>query len=196
MRVINPITDYLAKSLMTANGDLITRTAGVPARLALGNAMELLGVNSGGTGPQYFKGEQFVDMRIATNQPINSGSNTVVQYDAAVSDDYGLYDNVTNYNFTRAEAGIYLCIAGAQLQNIAAGNNVLFSIISGGSTVKTARIYNEGAAAKTLPLFVSSIVDLRGAVDDIEIRILHGEGTARSTSASTSECRLTIGRIF
>lgn len=43
----------IAAATLTTNGDLLTRTAGVPARLALGSALQVLRVNAGATALEF-----------------------------------------------------------------------------------------------------------------------------------------------
>ena len=65
----------VANSVLTTNGDLLTRTAGVPARLGLGSARQRLRTNEGATALEYVARPYLVFKATRnTTQTGNSGS--------------------------------------------------------------------------------------------------------------------------
>lgn len=129
----------IAAATLTTNGDLLTRTAGVPARLGLGSALQVLRTNAGATALEFAdpSGGGFAQQiarfsRITSAQGSLSGSyaaNTVA-YNSEELDEGavwsnsggtltlasggdGEYDIVVNCHYTGAEGIFILSVNGA-----------------------------------------------------------------------------------
>lgn len=108
----------IAAATLTTNGDLLTRTAGVPARLGLGSSLQVLRTNAGATAlefadpsgggftPKYARIE-----RITSDQTGISGSYAVdyLQYNSEAVDVDGIL-TISGDDVTLAAAGTYLIL--------------------------------------------------------------------------------------
>lgn len=53
MKITSIITDYIARTILTVNGDLLTRVGGVLTRFGIGTAGQVLRSNSGATAVEW-----------------------------------------------------------------------------------------------------------------------------------------------
>lgn len=141
----------IAAATLTTNGDLLTRTAGVPARLGLGSALQVLRTNaeatalefadpSGGFTPKYAR-----ISRDTSNQTGISGSfaEDYLQYNSEATDPDGLV-TISGDDVTFAAAGTYLL-----LQHVYGMAGGYFGLHVNGSYID--RLQSTGAAYEALP---------------------------------------------
>lgn len=91
----------IAAATLTTNGDLLTRTAGVPARLGLGSALQVLRTNAGATALEFAdpSGGAVCQVarfsRVTSDQGSLSGSyaRNIVAYNEETQDDAGEWSN-------------------------------------------------------------------------------------------------------
>lgn len=108
MQIVTPVTDYIPASLLTTNGDIVERLAGVNARLGA-RAM-------------------FRAHRSAV-QTLVTGTQTLVEYDVEDFDIGGNYDHVTDFDFTVPRDGYYMFAAGVSIGNIGPNKVIALYII-------------------------------------------------------------------
>jgi hypothetical protein len=143
--------NVLLANILTANGDLLTRTAGVPAPLALGTALHGLRVNAAGTGLEYaaisggFTPQYARISRGTSDQTGISGSfaEDYLQYNSEDTDPDGLV-TISGDDVTFAAAGTYLI-----LQHVYGMGGGFFSLHINGTHVN--RIQTNGATYEALP---------------------------------------------
>jgi hypothetical protein len=102
MEITNPVTDYIPKSILTTQGDLVVKGVAQPERLA-----------------------QRACCYVRRNgvQAIPSGAPTAVQFNDVVFDRNGDFDITTNYRFDVPRTGYYLVTGMVRWNNGAAGIN-------------------------------------------------------------------------
>lgn len=138
---------FAALSPMTANGDLITRAAGIPARLALGTANQVAVVNPGGTALIYAKlGAVHFDSAFKVGQRVGAiisvedvdidaaaGSDTQINFPAGVTRIIVrrvILESTVNLTGSAARLGIYTAIAKGGQIVVADPNSQLTTLVS------------------------------------------------------------------
>lgn len=106
------LADVLEAALMTGDGDLLIRAAGVVQRLAAGANDKILTMVAGVPGwadaPAGFEGGAKCRITKGSAQSFVDNAYDKVEYDTEVYDLDGEYDNAINYRFTAAETGYYM----------------------------------------------------------------------------------------
>lgn len=99
MQIVVPVTDYIRRSILTANQDMVIRAGGIPARAPMGH---------------YFFAYK------GSNQSIPDNANTVIQLNATLHDFESDWDT-GNYRYTSSGDELWLVIAHARLINGGSG---------------------------------------------------------------------------
>jgi len=137
----------IAAATLTTNGDLLTRTAGVPARLGMGSALQVLRVNAGATALEFAAAAsggnaaiKCVLTKSANQSALSSGSDNVITWDTEVTDSGGYHDNGSNterVTIPTGGDGDYLIIACCDL-DFTGDNVVEFGFRKNGTATKRA----------------------------------------------------------
>jgi hypothetical protein len=171
-------------SPMTTNGDLITRVAGIPARLAVGSAGQVLGVSS--SLPAWVSPLIFAKYRRGTAQSIPNNTITIIDYATVDSYASSLVTTGATWKFTATTARTYSVKVAANLTSgggwIAAEGAALMVYKNGALEDILCEWVAEATHTNSVNLRGSTDIDLV-ATDYIDIRIYQNSGAAINLSA-------------
>ena len=136
---------------------------------------------------EYAEGQQIMISTMSANQNITNNTQTKVQFDTERFDTNSNYDSATNYRFTPTVAGKYQINAGLGTNaNVTNPTHVQILIYKNGS------IYNRynsiGNASNYQTPIISSIIDLNGSTDYVEIYVVYEGANGGFIDTSTGRC--------
>lgn len=163
------------------SGDTITVPSG--ATMDLSNATQ---TGVGGVNTPAF------EAYVSSNQSIGDQTLTKIQFNTEKFDTDNAYDNSTNYRFTPQTSGKYFVYASAIAFSSNGGYDdvqyVSLELYKSGSRVSQA-IYDLGSRQRQMTPVISTIVDMNGSTDYLEVHAeinAHtGNGVLRGDSAKT-----------
>jgi len=125
MRLAQIISDYIRRSILITQGDLVVRGASQPERLASGALFTYLRGKGAGVIPAYEAEPTIPAMRatLSVSQSIPTGAWTIVQFDGTDYDTTNYFDGVNN-RWICGVAGKYLIIVNIVLGAIPDGTLV------------------------------------------------------------------------
>ncbi len=142
----------------------------------------------GATGTNSFG---FRAHRTANQINIATGVETKVQLNVEGYDPQGDFDAVTNFRYTPSKAGKYLFTGLVQFGDIADGA-VAQSIIKLNGSTPISQVGDYSASASNDPWALSStIFDMNGTTDFVELFCFHQHGSNRNITGSQEACYLT-----
>ena len=129
---------------------------------------------------------------VSSNQNIGDSTLTKIQFNTEKFDTANAYDNSTNYRFTPQTSGKYFVYASAIAFSSNGGYDdvqyVSLELYKSGSRVSQA-IYDLGSRQRQMTPVISTIVDMNGSTDYLEVHAeinAHtGSGVLRGDSAKT-----------
>ena len=175
------IEDYIPASTMTTRGDMVTRDASEPIRLAVGSANTIL--RSDGTDPSWGGLEGVLALvrteKAAASQSIPAGAWTKVAFDVETWDNKNIYDTGT-YRCTPSNAGKYIVYIIVQWETIASGKNFYVAIYNNGVIGSYSRRNLTNSAVTNYSMTISSMETMNGSTDYIEAYVYQGDTVARN----------------
>jgi hypothetical protein len=130
----------------------------------------------------------------STAQVIGSASFTKVQLGTEVFDTGGTYDSVTNYRWTPDVAGKYVVAAGVSYGSATDAMLLIAAIYKNGANYRSGFIRTSGTG--TQGATVSTVVDMNGTTDYIELYTYQDSGSNKSLFTSSAYNFLEAGRIL
>lgn len=125
MEIVQVVTDYIRRSLLTATGDMVVRGATIPERLTAGAVGTYLKGKGAGVLPAYESEVVMLGCRVGL------GSAQVVTVDTWIkinldTEDYDIGDNfnVVTHRWTCPQAGYYQIAVNIQVLSIELGGKV------------------------------------------------------------------------
>jgi hypothetical protein len=179
---VDTIQDQAGNNIINESSDTITIGAsGDTVTIPSGATISNLGTASGfGVNTPAF------EAYFGSNATISDDTETTAAFNTEAFDTNGCYDNVTNYRFTPTVAGKYFCYSQIRF-NSGTSNNILScwlvfrkngNYYHGGSVPVFQP--NSSAYATNVTLHISSIIDLNGSTDyvDVGVNLNVASGTA------------------
>lgn len=172
------------------DGELITWDAsGAPAAVAVGTAGHVLTSGGAGVAPTFqvnAAGGGFVGFRgeRATAQTVASGSYVKVQLNSEAYDTEGDFDPTTNYRHTPSVAGYWQYIACTSMDGVAADKYLATAIYKNGSSDTETILYT--SATQYPYVQASTVINMNGSTDYVELYVQHNHGSDRDTQAYTT----------
>lgn len=134
--------------------------------------------SSGGDGFRGFRASR------STAQTITTSTSTKIQLNTEEYDTNGEYDPTTNYRHTPTAAGKWLYIGTGSVVLLADGAALNVKIYKNGSAVNESKY----PASASMSVWGSSttILDMNGTTDYVELYLSHNHGSNRDTDAFAS----------
>jgi hypothetical protein len=172
----NTIDNISGSSTLTI-GDSNASTVSIPKNITLGASGTTITVPSGATitnnGTQSGFGgvnTPAFEAYLNSNQSIPQTTATKVLFDIERFDTNNAYDNTTNYRFQPTTAGKYFVYSNLNLQ---CTGYVLYvssqQIRKNGSSIQSSAMVFNNNTQNSSPMYASSIIDLNGSTDYVEI---------------------------
>lgn len=179
MRLVQVITDYIRRAILTTQGDLVVRGAAQPERLASGALDTYLRGKGAGVIPAYEAEPTIPAMRatLSANQSVPTSTWTKINFDGTDYDTTSDFD-VVNHKWVCSEAGIYLIVNNLAIADLLADR-------IGNMIIKVNGNFQGGfvsiAHATTTSLRLSSNDILSLSVNDyVELFVFHTHGANRN----------------
>lgn len=115
--------------------------------------------------------------KISTNQSINSGTITKIQFNTEVIDSTSAYDPTTNYRFTAPQGGNYLIGFDLAWGVYSVGHQVIMYIYKNGSAYESPAYPWRDSGSDVVSTIFSKVVALN-ANDYVEAYVQHNRGAA------------------
>jgi len=129
-------------------------------------------------------------IRLNSDQSINSGSDTKIQFDAEEVDTDSAYDNSSNYRFTvpSGKGGMYHLVTGTRVPYLDDQEKVILRFYINGSEAargQTIDFYRNPSNTENVR-FTASATFLLTENDYVEVYVEHNEGSAQSIDGGNS----------
>ncbi len=184
-----PVDDYIKKSVLVAQGDIVIRGAGEPERLGIGTVRQIVKVNAGVTALEY---ENLPNMflkgrarKVAADQVYLTLTTADVIFENVDHDSSGMYDNI-NSRFTPLIAGYYL--VKCRIHYVKPGAQNYFQLYTKVSGViqDFAEVYDGDAFTNKRPVEINSLVYVNGSTDYIHITIYNNYSSPLTVKADSN----------
>ena len=136
----------------------------------------------------------YAKMRRNTIQSINSGSETVVEFNAEVFESSAGINNTGTFRITPGVAGKYILSASIKMAIIPDQKFVLFKIRVSGSTIAQVQQKQSTATTGDMVMNITTIVDLTAA-NYIDCTVEHDSGTAKDVSSGEAATFMAVAKI-
>jgi hypothetical protein len=122
--------------------------------------------------------------RDGSDQSINSGAATKVQWTTEALDSLGDFDNATNYRWIPSKSGYYNVRAHVTMLLLDDAKLVQLSIYKNGSRIKLSNAYTSKGNAN-ISVEIHALIEMNGSSDYLEVYVEHDHGSARNLSGGT-----------
>ena len=171
-------TDTLVGKATTdtlSNKTLVAPALGTPASGVLTNCTGLKFLGSGATSFHAYNNAA---------QTIADITFTKCQLNTERFDTGGMYDNATNYRYTPTIAGKYLFVGSVAFGAVADRVTVICAIYKNGAAISDNISTTSTAVSTSIYLQASTVVDMNGSTDYVELYVYQGTGGNKDTVAT------------
>lgn len=167
-----------------------TSTGAIQSVASVGTSGYVLTSNGAGALPTFQAAPggtpsfQGISISRGSNQSITTATFTKVQLNSETYDTEGDFDSTTNYRWTPLTAGKYLVTAGIYYASMSDAKLVYCSIYKNGSVIAS-RAYHTGSATD-ITATCTTIVDMNGSTDYIELYCYHNNGSNINITNTTN----------